>query len=966
MPYQELITLVPCHSWEDFPIYFDGDHAEGLLAACTAPWHPALIHHTRAMPRWTRADDPDHDLRAPLVMIPEVSRVELPVERAEQVRGCGALLDEQQTRDQFVAAALALLEAPPTFPPDFVADLFALGTAHLLTELLTVQMRYTTMIDESLFTRRLLEAVDQAAAGDTAAAREALQGCFDLLSEARDHFYPIDNYIIDLTLLAPSTIGPALQRRLDDEVPQNLLCSGALLDQIARQQPETLIAVNKAIEENRLTVVGGEFDELETVLLPPETLLRNFRRGLAAYGQHLGRNLRVYGRRRNGLSPILPQLLMRNGFLGGLHFTLDEGKFPVSDQSKVQWEGIDRSGVEVFARLPLDAAKHGNLLAYSRHMGDSMDMDHIAAICYAHWPGTETPWYEDLRRAARYTTALGRFITLEEYFLQTDMSGMMSTWSTDRYRTPYLAQDVAAARPDPISRHVRLHRRRALFDSVAALTAMQELVLGKRNFTKELAELEQQLDAVAGERSSAAEQWEAETVALRDRLAGAFAAALPREAGQPEQGLLTINPLSKSRVTTLDGSQLAGPPRSETSGVKAAIADGGQQTAIVEAPSLGYAWIAGAADAAWPAPKRKSKPLAEENVLRNEHFEVTLDKTTGGVRSVFDYKTRGNRLSQQLALRQATAGPIARGHGGGAAEYSVMAADEFEVLSAGPAEGQIAVRGRLLDRSGKTLAKYTQTCTTPRCEPLLRISIQLEPQQELRGDPWANYYCQRLAWGDPTGIIHRSLMMTTEPVAAKQFESPYFVDIDEPQKRVTLLCGGLPYHRHSGENQVDTLLVVPGEEQREFDLAIMLDVTPAAADAVAMMVPPIVLPQKAQPPLPQSSWLFHLDVRSLVATHWSALCEGEQYGVPRIEETPLYTPPPRAGDDAAVIGFRARLLETSGKAGSARLRCFREVDAAQRIDFRGEGQYELKIDGDAIQLEYGPHDWIELIALWKT
>ena len=36
------------------------------------------------------------------------------------------------------------------------------------------------------------------------------------------------------------------------------------------------------------------------------------------------------------------------------------------------------------------------------------------------WPGKASVWYQDLRRIAQYCPALGKFISIEEYFAKTD------------------------------------------------------------------------------------------------------------------------------------------------------------------------------------------------------------------------------------------------------------------------------------------------------------------------------------------------------------------------------------------------------------------------------------------------------------------------------------------------------------------------------------------------------------------
>src|SRR5205823_2574867 len=105
----------------------------------------------------------------------------------------------------------------------------------------------------------------------------------------------------------------------------------------------------------------------------------------------------------------------------------------------------------------------------------------------------------------------------------------------------------------------------------------------------------------------------------------------------------------------------------------------------------------------------------------------TIDANTGGLRSIFAVGVRGNRLSQQLAFRL----PGPRPQPGDLwkdpdedVNYSVMAADSIEVVSAGPAWGEITSRGRLLDLEGKPLARFTQTFQVWRGSRVVLLDIE--------------------------------------------------------------------------------------------------------------------------------------------------------------------------------------------------------------------------------------------------
>src|SRR5690606_37895037 len=115
-----------------------------------------------------------------------------------------------------------------------------------------------------------------------------LQSCFDILAEARDRFYPAEAYLVDLTLVAGTTLGPSLRAELESGEPLNLLLTAEVLQQMADEQSDTFAALKAALEAERITLVGGERGERELPLLPVEAVLDEFRQGLATFERLLG------------------------------------------------------------------------------------------------------------------------------------------------------------------------------------------------------------------------------------------------------------------------------------------------------------------------------------------------------------------------------------------------------------------------------------------------------------------------------------------------------------------------------------------------------------------------------------------------------------------------------------------------------------------------------------------------------
>ena len=138
--------------------------------------------------------------------------------------------------------------------------------------------------------------------------------------------------------------------------------------------------------------------------------------------------------------------------------------------------------------------------------------------------------------------------------------------------------------------------------------------------------------------------------------------------------------------------------------------------------------------------------------------------------------------------------------------------------------------------------------------------------------PWDSYYAVRLAWKDPAATIFRGVNLAVVATELRRIESPQFLDIRRAYQRTTLLCGGLPYHRRMGDRKLDTLLVVHGETARSFRLGVGLDVPQPLAAALGFLSPPLVLASQPRPPI-TSGWLFHLDCRNVLATHWEPLVD---------------------------------------------------------------------------------------------
>ena len=170
-------------------------------------------------------DEPPAELAGRALAVPQFCLDRLPAGYVARAEGEGALLVQAASSQTAVAAVTPRLDGDEAnIDPMLAADFLALGFCRLQVELLTRQMRYSTNIDETHFQSEAVAAARAAAAGDEPAAREHLQRCFDTLHDSRKHFYPVDVYLLDLTLTASTTLGKALVAELarkgcDESVP---------------------------------------------------------------------------------------------------------------------------------------------------------------------------------------------------------------------------------------------------------------------------------------------------------------------------------------------------------------------------------------------------------------------------------------------------------------------------------------------------------------------------------------------------------------------------------------------------------------------------------------------------------------------------------------------------------------------------------------------------------------------------
>jgi hypothetical protein len=320
-------------------------------------------------------------------------------------------------------------------------------------------------------------------------------------------------------------------------------------------------------------------------------------------------------------------------------------------------------------------------------------------------------------------------------------------------------------------------------------------------------------------------------------------------------------------------------------------------------------------------------------LLRNGLVELRPHPRSGGLLSLRRPADRGNRISQQLALR--TTAPPAAGRWEPPeerAEYSRMEAEG--IIRDGSSDGgRIESRGRLVAADGRRLGRFVQSLTLVPGLPLAMIDVEVDLDQPPAGPPFENQLVCRFAWHENEAVeLRRSLHLQSVVTERSRFTAPHFIQIVPEGSRsagatdaVTVLTGGLVWHQLAGPHVLDSLLAAGGTKvRRRLAIGIGLERPWEAALALAAGGQPCLRP--ALPP----------NVR-------------------------LTSEPPAPSDPPGTL--RLGLVESAGRAGEVRISWAHELARAVVVDLEGQPRPDVPVtvSGRELTLFLDRYQWLQLV-----
>jgi alpha-mannosidase len=962
---EHCVTLIPCHTLEDFPSYLEETAARSLLAAWTAPWHPRLIAMIGRLPSWARVDSVPEPLSNHAIFLASGCESKLTsgfhtareaAENCHVIRGAdrreflnhcamlcpGANLGVDTEIEGGNADASSGGDVRLVSPQDF----FALGYAWLQVQLMTRRLRYTSNLDEIYFAGRVVEAAKGWVEGNGNVAVAALHEAFDALAEERDHYFSTDPHLVDLTLLAPSTLGPRLESALElanrPHAPaMNFLIDCDLAKVVGQSTEPAAKRLIELIDNETVGVAGGGVASNQPIHHQTAASARQVvADGRTQTDQHLGRGCNVFARVAGPTPGDLATAIASQQYIGAIPIDFAAGEGWASE-SKLCWNS-KAGALDVLVAKPIDGSQSSSFLSLAIRLGQAIDGGEIATALIVHWPGAESDAYLDLRKAASWGLALGRFWKVDEFFRDGQRPYHHYRGHADDGAAQWLPSAVAAKERSPLTAAGHAYRERVNDEAAQAISALADLVkplpssaaqtpasyspvAHSRSMPQSIATLDQNprsMEPSDEENEDAAEAFCERLSACPVKSVSGKSVSGKSGGGNPAaQGCIVINPHSTATRIAL---RMDRSPAPNEFVFGSSVGVDGKYDVTVDVPAHGFVALQPS-----PTPPRKKwfggkRRIAKDAMLINEFMQVEVSTKSGGIMGVYSGAGRGNRYSLRLVHVNDDAPEENR--------VTEMLSRSIRIVRSDEYLGVIEADGTLVNGSGQALADFTVRYSLSRGSRWLWAEAEIKPSSTLAlgENPWRSYFAFRSAVASEVATFYTPLRDKLHRTDNKRFDSPAGLLIDESPKQTLLFADGRPAHRRRGDRYIDSLLVVRDESLKQFRFAVGFDV-PAPIDALrSLIAPPSVVTCDATSQVPASGWLVHCSTPDV------AICDLKTEST-----SPL------------VVSFLA--VATRGESRKAKIRFCRDLAGAQRETFADDvprspsSLEELGAEGDSAQ-----------------
>lgn len=958
MDSKRLVAVLPCYALDDIGKQVDDETCREFHAAWTSLWHPSILALGTSLPEWKRSDHASLDLENAIIIFPEsaADQIDVPMIERLELQKCNLVAATQDRREVLRMLGdkngLDLSGTLPEVPIRYVEaqepdrdlwgqsiekvaleDFFALGTALLFVQGLTRKVHYSSNIDLVIMQDQVSQAARAYLAGDGAEANRWLQSCFDQLSQERDRYFNQPAHLVDLTLLAESTLGGSLDDQLRQAQPQNFLSTACLIEQLRQKNEAAWLQLKDRQQLNSASIVGGLNEERLHPWFPLGTLQRDLEHGAKSY-QAVGVSPpRIFSRFGPGMTLDLPMHLKSCGFIGTILHAFSEGSYPVTSQAKISWEASDTTNIETISSAILDVASSKSVFNAINELAKQFDHHSIPTLVCAHWPSQSCQVFHDLVFATRRTSAFGEWTTLDKYFESTGFVYSHQTFTAADFKFPWPEnyRDFAAS-ANALRYRVRLNAAVEATRSFVVTLKQAALAASKHGAILEtldqaLAKLDSLLAMCDGEvldssKLSDGQPTFGEVQAIRLSLAESLHSLLPFDS-QPlaQEGLLAVNPYSGARRCFV--RQAAGNyPKLDGNRIYESLTLAGKSDVIFDAPPTGIVQLQNSPGS--PSSKRLGPNLASPGLLlANEFLECQVDPRSGYLRSIMISKKRGGRLSgmPNVVLSDAS--------GRRAPTYATIRSASMEIIESNPLFGHIRSRGDIGDEK-HSIANFQIDYRLSRGSRSLDIEFAMEfPEGRDHGTDslWQGSPVWRTAWPSQAADLSTWYHGVKTKLRTATFFAPELIQIDDAEHKLYLAFQGLPIHRRIDASYLDSLLPSDHEDKVHCRWQIGLDW-----------------------PRPYQMYLESLDEPWLIPDRKRKL-SGNSLWFAQANQPNIRLEMRFAGNPA-----RIQLHETNGREGRAKLSFFLDVKSAARVTVRGDVIEDLEVADGQVVIDTKPNE----------
>jgi hypothetical protein len=978
MDFPRLIAVLPCYSLDDIPKQLDETSCQEFHAAWTALWHPLVLSRSNSLPEWKRADESSLDLEKSWILCPAsaAEKIDTPLMERLDFQGC-QLLHAAGTRPEVlalladsllpelrsVAEEVAVIASSEGEAVEGARDLwgqpkagvrlddfYALGWAFLLVQALTRKIHYSSNLDLVVMADQARSAAEAYLAGQGAEAERWLQACFDQLSQERDRYFNQSAYLLDLCLLAPTTLGASLTRQLEGSQPQNLLANAELLGMLQHKHPETWTQLLAKVGSQQLAIIGGTDRERVHAWSTLGQLQRALQRGRAAYRALALEPPQVFAQYGPGMTMEFPTHLTSSGYRGAILHAFSSGNYPVTSQAKISWEASDTTTLDTLSGSILDAGSYRSLMTAVNELAKQFDHHQVPTLVCTHWPARTSLAFEDLARASRRTTALGQWVTADHYFATTGYVYSHQNFSTADFQCelPNDYRHFSRFSRELMAPIVRGHRLEGL---ACVGHLLKQVMVSMKRSDGEQEELDGWLRQIEGwlqrcddsqGSSTASPDRQADTggleqiEALREQLGQRLAGLLPRQKQSPaangSRHWLVINPYCGPRrcwLPDLEGRHA----KQDNDRIYESAVRGDRSDVIVDVPPMGVVRLGSSGNHSASSRRQGPNLASPQWLLANEFIECQIDPKKGYLRSLMIAKKRGGRLSGMPAI------VVQDTNGKAPPTYSTIEEGRSQIVINTPLHARIESSGELLIDQ-RPAASFVIGYELWRGARHLKVDLRLESVNGSWGSPdrlWQGAPVWRTAWPSHAADLATWLQGTRTKLRSSRIFAPELLEIDDAEHKIYLAFQGLPLHRRVETAFLDTLL-------------------PANEDGIVEATWQVAVDW----PRPYQSYLESVDEPWLVPDPGGELLAGTSLWFAQTNQPHVRIELVRSGDDF----LRIVLHETHGKETRARLSFFRDAAAAARVACDGQSLEELMVENGSVVVDVKPYEISYVDVRW--